>query len=342
MFVMEKEIREEPSLLSVAHKTNWQVSNKIAQKVKERNIRHIILSGRGSSDHAGIYFKYLCEIITGIPVTLAAPSVLTVYEGKLDLSNTLTIGVSQSGEAEDVLAILEKAKSQNSITVSVTNHCDSPLAQISDFHLDLCAGEEISVAATKTFVLEMYNLALIVASISNNADLNIGLQGLPEILSSVLQDDEIISMIASTMTDIQTCFVLGRGLVDAVTREIALKLQETSYIKAFGFALSDFLHGPFALIDSNSIILLLVPNDGTHSESLAMAKKLRQEGCRLVAITDDSKLDVGEKIVVPEVCDFIRPFIFACVGQLLACRISEKKGMNPDSPRGIKKITITK
>jgi glutamine---fructose-6-phosphate transaminase (isomerizing) len=342
MTLMETEIREEPDRIRDADRENRQKVRAIAEIVRTRNLKKIILSARGSSDNSGNYFKYLCEVVCGIPVSFAAPSVITLYDGKLDLSDALVIGVSQSGQAEDVLAVLLRAKAQHSLTVSITNYAKSPMAISTDFHLNLVAGEEKSVAATKTFVNQMYVLAMLVAAIAEDAVLSTELQKVSGILTQVMTRQPWIATEATALSGIRDCYVLGRGFNNAIAHELALKLQETTYIKALAFATSDFHHGPFALVDESTTVILLAPSDQTMPDSLAMIEKLHKAGANILALTDDATLPVAHKILLPPVHAYLSPFVYILAGQMFACDLSLKRGMNPDQPRGLHKVTITK
>jgi glucosamine--fructose-6-phosphate aminotransferase (isomerizing) len=340
--MMETEIREEPQKIRDAYRQNHLLVQAIALQVHARNIRKIILSARGSSDNSGTYFKYLCEVVAGIVVSFASPSVLTLYDGKLNLSDALVLGISQSGQAEDVLAVLAAAKSQGSLTVSITNAAQSPMAKAADFHLDLVAGYERSVAATKSFTSQMYVLAMLVAALSGDQTLTDQLQKVAGYLEDLFKLQDQISLAAEEWKNTQTCFVLGRGFNYAIAHELALKLQETTYIKALGFATSDFHHGPFALIDETAQVILLAPSDPTMLSSLAMIEKLQMAHATILALTDDPSLPVHQRILLPQVHAYISPFLYILAGQMFACALSLKRGLNPDSPRGLKKVTITK
>ncbi|HOP57566.1 MAG TPA: SIS domain-containing protein [Bacillota bacterium] len=342
MCFMDIEIREEPEILQNARDKNIKTIKAVAHEFSKRNIRKIVLAARGSSDHAGVYFKYLSEIVLGIPVSLSAPSVVTMYDGKLDLSDTLTIGVSQSGEAKDVLAVIERANNQHAVTVSLTNDPTSPLATKAAYHLDLSAGIEKSVAATKTFIAEMYLLALFVKELSGSPELAQEMEMLPELLENVLELDQKIAVLAAKLEDMEDCFVIGRGLSDAIALEIALKLQETSYVRAFGYATSDFRHGPFALVDKGSVAIILALEDETFPDSEDMVKRLNEAKARIVVFTDNADFPVSDKIVLPKSGKYTKPFLFAAAGQLFSLYLAKAKGLNPDNPRNLKKVTITR
>jgi glucosamine--fructose-6-phosphate aminotransferase (isomerizing) len=216
------------------------------------------------------------------------------------------------------------------------------LAKTADFHLFLNAGAEESVAATKTFVSQMYVLAMLVAALGENEVLTQELKKVPHILEETARIKYAIARQTDALKSAQSCYVLGRGFNNAIAHEFALKLQETTYIKAFGFATSDFHHGPFAMVDENTIVLLLAPSDKSMPDSLEILAKLKKTGANIIAFTDDSNLPTPNKIIVPAVHEFVSPFVYVLAGQMFACDLSLKRGLNPDKPRGLNKITITK
>lgn len=342
MIYMEKELRESPFRMEESRKANEETILAAAKEISRRKIGFVVLAGRGSSDNAGNYFKYLCETVTGIPVALAAPSVVTLYGGKLDLSHALTLGISQSGEAEDVLAVLERARDQGGLTLTLTNHPESPMAKIADFHLDLKAGEEKSVAATKTFLLEMYLLARLVLAMSGDPVLESGLSGLPGVLEDTLLLKAEISGHSALLVEAGGCYVLGRGFHNAIAHEIALKFQETAYLQALGYSTSDFHHGPFAMVDGKTPVLLLAPGDETMPGSLEMIEKLRETGTPVLAFTDEPSLPVPDRILLPKVHPYLAPFVTVLAGQMFAFDLSLKRGNDPDRPRNLKKVTVTR
>jgi glucosamine--fructose-6-phosphate aminotransferase (isomerizing) len=268
--------------------------------------------------------------------------VITAFAGKLDLSQALTIGVSQSGKAEDVLAVLNHAKKQGGLTVSLTNYPNSPMAKAADIHLWLNAGEEQSVAATKTFLSQMYVLALLVEALSQDSALGHQLVMVPHFLEEVLHAKFAIARHTDSLVKANDCYVLGRGFMTAIAHEFALKLQETTYIKALGYSTSDFHHGPFAMVDETTTVILLAPDDATMTDSVEMVKKLKAAKARIIAITDTGELPVEDKILLPKVHPAIAPFLFIMAGQMFALDLSLKRGNDPDKPRGLNKVTITK
>lgn len=342
--IMEQEIAQQPQGLLDCYSYNIKLIKEIALEAKTKNVRHIMMAARGSSDNACNYFKYMCEIYVGIPVSFAAPSVLTLYNGKLDLSDTMVIGVSQSGKAADVMEILNRAKNQGSITVSVTNNLSSPMATCSKFHIFLNVGEEKSVAATKTYMAQMYALALIAAEMSENEQLKKDLQQAPAKISEVIKLSKQIGESAQRYVKATDCYVLSRGINYAAAQETGLKIQETTYIKARAYAISDFHHGPFAVVDNKTYVLILAPSDKSQKDAEEMIDKVAATGADLTVFTDNAKLadKVNSLVLLPACPESISPFIYVTCAQMFACYLSVARGLNPDAPRGLKKVTITK
>ena len=189
------EILEQPEILKRSLENNSKNINFIVKSLKEKNINHVIIAARGTSHHAGIYAKYLMEIKLGIPVSIAAPSVTTLYNKPLNYDGALFIGISQSGRAQDVLEVLKAAKTQGAPTIAITNFDDSPLAKEAEFHLNCSAGEEKSVAATKTFTTQMHLLAWLVAEWAGDEEFKKELSSVPGILKKIIDDSDYIEQL---------------------------------------------------------------------------------------------------------------------------------------------------
>lgn len=340
MTLMQQEIYEQIELLPKSVQFNQSTMAQIGKIVKEKKIQFVVYTARGSSDNAGIYFKYLLEVHAGMVVSFAAPSVITLYEGKPHLTNTLVIGVSQSGKAKDVYAVLELAKTQGAVTVAITNHSDSPLAQLADFHLDLAMGSEKSVAATKTFTAQMLLLAHLANHLSLNDSLQSDLSQVYSLMKETLKQDSHIQEVAKQFIHDESVFVLGRGYSYGVADELALKLQETAYIKAMAFATSDFYHGPFALANKDSKFIVLAPQDSSYQNSKEIIEKIEELGAQVLVFTC-AKQAKEPKITLPNAPQSMVVFPLILASQLLSLYISLAKGLNPDTPRGLKKVTIT-
>lgn len=343
--IMEKEIFQQKKVLLDCLNYNEKTLNTIAEQIRSRGITNVVLAARGSSDNAGTYFKYAFESLTGLPVALAAPSVNTLYGGTLKLSKSLVIGVSQSGAAEDVMQVLKNAADQKALTVSITNNPESKMANMTEFHLFCNAGPELSVAATKTFLSQMFLMAQLAARTAKCVPLIDKYNNLWQKLDGILNLEPQLKELAEKLVNVNSAYVIARGLNFAIAQEASLKLQETCYLNARPYAASDFLHGPFALVDENSTVILLAPSGNSQNDVQALKTRLLDAGAKVLVITDKKELAEGAtySVVIPESNDdFMTPFYNVVVAQLLACKLSVARGLNPDAPRGLKKVTVTK
>lgn len=349
MTLMWKEISEEPKVMENCLNKNSDLITEIVKELKGSGINHVMIAARGTSDHAAIYAKYMMGILVGIPVTLAAPSIYTVYNKNLKLDKALVIGISQSGKAADVLEVIKAANSAGALTVSITNFPDSPLAEEAKYHLDLSAGLEKSVAATKTFVAQLTILAALTACWADDKALMDELRKIPQGVDQVLKSSGYIAEKAQRYRYMEDCFVLARGVNYSLAMECALKIQETCYVKAKAYATSDFYHGPYAMIERDTPVFIFAPSGLTQNDTKDMIIRLKGSGAEVVVISDDKEmLDMGTtafeipKASNPLYNDAVSPFFNAVIAQVFACNLSLAKGLNPDNPRELKKVTITK
>ncbi len=339
---MENEIFEQANCLKKAYIYNKSIFEQIVNEIKSKRIKLVVFAARGSSDNSGVFFKYLCETLYQVPVSFAAASVITLYNSKIDYQDALVIGVSQSGQAKDVLAVIDEANEQKAMTITLTNYLDSPLAKAGKYHLFLNTGEEKSVAATKTYMTQMYLLGLLTGFISNNLDLINALRTVPEVLNL---DDKILDSINNLSIahrNINSAFVLSRGYLYAIAKELALKLQETTYIQALSYSIADFYHGPFALVSKEAFCILLIPEDESFTDALKMLDDLNKVGANCLLITSASEVSNKNTILLPKVSKFVAPFLYMFVSQYFCLNLALAKGLNPDKPRGLKKVTVTK
>ena len=340
---MYEEIHQQADAVKITKKINLDKIKLIAKKIKEKNITNVVLSARGSSDNVCVYFKYMCEIFAGLPCGFAAPSVSTVYGGKLNYKNTLVIGVSQSGQGLDILNVIEEAKKAGALTIAITNYETSLLAQAADYHLYLGCGVEKSVAATKTFITEMYVLGLMCAEIANSDYLRKNLDLVPSLLKETLKEEENIFNLAKSCVDMYDCYFLARGINYVSVLESALKLQETTYVKSKAYSVSDFYHGPFAVVDDTQNIFLLHGFGRCNMNLYEMFEKLMDAKANVYVISNDSYFtDYSKTLFVPRCEECISPFAIIEAMQIFSCFLSVLKGNNPDIPRGLKKVTVTR
>ena len=344
MSIMLDEIMQQPGVLAGIEKKNDAVISALIARIKTADVKQIVIAARGTSDHCGIYVKYLSEILLGIPTGLAAPSVNTLYGAGVLYRDALVIAISQSGMAQDALAVLADAKACGAITAAVTNDPDSPVAKSAEYSLDCAAEMERSVAATKTFTAQMFCLALFLAKWSKNGELLRALRALPEGLAEELAGAEKVLDAAKEFTFMQQCIVLGRGLLYPVALEAALKMMETTYTNARGFAISDFQHGPLALVSDNSPLFVYCASDETKMDVLNAAAQYAKLGAYVILVTDDKENagDARKVFLVKKSGRYTAPFHFVVWAQLFACGLADAKRREPDTPRNIKKITITK
>ena len=345
MVQMWEEICEQSEVLKKCTDYNRETIASLVKELVTREVDMAFIAARGTSDHAGIYGKYIMEYYKGLPAALAAPSIVTIYQRKMTLKDKLVIGLSQSGRAEDVLEVIKCGNESGAITVSITNDLNSPLAREARYHLFCNTGLEKSVAATKTFITEMLLLALLVAEWSGDESLKQGLDELPGNISSIFEEkDNIISKV-QRYRYMNECFVLARGINYPIAMEAALKIQETCYIHAHAYPTSDFHHGPFAMIEKDMPVMVYAPKGPSFKNTYEMMEKIKSLEAELIVVSNDSRaLGMGNSSFrIPETCnDAISPFYNVVIAQMFACQLALAKGLNPDAPRGLHKITITK
>jgi len=343
--LMEQEIHAQSSVLEHTYRLNVEKIQTLATLIKEKNISYLTFAARGSSDNACLYFKYLCEIKTKYPVAFIHPSIITLYKGKVDYSNTVLICVSQSGQAYDIGKIVDIANAQGALTVSITNDLESPLAKKAMIHLFMGVEKERSIAATKTFTAEMLILKMLVAALENhNSKIPNSIGQLPQFIQQVLSLQPIIDSLADTLIEAKEVFVLTRGINLPIAREIVCKLQETCYLNASSYPLSDFMHGPLALVTSDTQTIILSMDEQTRADTIEMISVLKSLGTKIMILTDSQELAKMSdySLLLPSSDLDIAPFICAVAGQLLSCCLAIKRGINPDVSRNIKKVTLTK
>lgn len=346
---LEKEIREQPVVLGHVIDDNMATLKEIVSQAKERGLSSIYFVARGTSDHACIYAQYIFGILAGIPCTLGTPSVFTKYGATISLKNTLVIGVSQSGRAEDCLTVLKSANKEGALTVALTNNLESPMAKEAKYHLYCNAGPEISIAATKTFTSQAALLGAMAAVWAGNEWFLGALKELPTYADAFLMNlPGTIDSLASELKEINGAIVLGRGVSYPIALEGALKMLETNKLSMKGYAASDFHHGPVAQIKKGDVVFLLAPYGVCYDDAAEMALKLAGIGANLYVLTNEGNREIeeipyGKKIVLPYTgTELTAPFMEVMFFQLLACKMTEVRHIDPDQAGVINKITITK
>ncbi len=354
--LMWKEISETPRIFNEIQGENKEVMANLVKAIKESSATNFVAAARGTSNHALVYFKYLLEINSDYTLSLSSPSVLTLYKGKVNYRNSIILGCSQSGKAEDVLQVINMGNEQGAITIGITNDKDSPIAKAAKFHLYCDAGEEKSVAATKTFSAQLYLLLWLASEISNlKADIK-QLKILDKEIEQIFpQIDELTTKYAEKFKDMKEGFVLSRGITYSIALEATLKLQETCYIQMKGYASSEFYHGPMAMVNKDTpVIVYAAKNDVdeemqsiVRADQIKCVEKMLSLGAPVLLITNDKLLTGRFKKCNDALINFNVPeeftmFSFALFAQMFACKISCAIGNNPDAPRALSKVTITK
>jgi glucosamine--fructose-6-phosphate aminotransferase (isomerizing) len=343
MSFMLAEIREQPGAIRRFLDREAENVGRLAAACRERKIRQLFIAARGTSDHAAVYAKYLVEIVTGLPVCLAAPSVFSLYGARLRLDDALILGISQSGAAADTRTILEVNREAGRLTACITNHPDSPMARAAEHVLNCNVGEERSLPATKTYTASLAAVAALVAEYAAEAELAAGLQGVPEWIEAVLQEEEQVADRVERYRYMESCVVLGRGYHQCTALETALKLTETSYLRANAYSAADFLHGPVAAVDEGLPCFVYAPAGRTCAMMADVIRQLRARRAELLVVSDREELleQAQTPFRLPPVPEPLSPLVAIVLGQLFAYHLARVKGRDPDRPRGLKKVTVT-
>src|SRR5215216_2645809 len=343
MSLMLAEIAEQPAALERTIAAERARIAKLGNVLKSRDIHLIVLVARGSSDNAALFGRYLLEITTGIPVSLSAPSVYTIYNAQLKLDHALVVGVSQSGEGEDINLVLESARRSGAYTIGITNEPRSSMTGLVDETLLTHGGKERSVAATKTFTGQMLLFYMLAVELARQRP-SFSYEAIPAFVAGALEQQPSIRELVQRYVFMENCVVVGRGLAYANAYEMALKLMETCYVVAERFSSADFLHGPLAMVERHFPVILFAPPGAMLAgvkELLSRLKELRADTLVITA-DDEAARACSRAITMPgEIDEFLAPVPYIIPGQLFAALLAEAKGLNPDAPRSLSKVTRT-
>ena len=343
MSLMLQEIAEQPAALEKTIAEERSKIERLGQSLRRRDVDLIVLVARGSSDNAALFGRYLLEITTGIPVSLSAPSVHTLYQAKLDLKHALVIGVSQSGEGEDINRVLENAREGGAFTIGITNEPESSMVRLVHEPLLMHGGRERSVAATKTFTGQMMLLYMLAAALAQG-NRKIDYQKIPEFAARALEQKPAVAELVQRYVFMENCVVVGRGLAYANAYEFALKLMETCYVVAERFSSADFLHGPVAMIERHFPVILFAPPGVMLEGTKDLIRRLQELRADTLCLTGDLEAAAmcSRAIVMPrEIDEFLAPIPYIVPAQLFAAFLADAKGLDPDQPRSLSKITRT-
>ncbi|GGW81453.1 glucosamine-6-phosphate deaminase NagB-II [Alteromonas halophila] len=329
MSMMATEARQAPQVIARQLADNAVICEHIAERLRAIAPHMIMIIGRGSSDHAGVYAKYLFEIEMGIPVCAAAPSVSGVYGRDLQLEGTVTIVISQSGRSPDILNQTEAAKRGGAYTIALVNDETSPLAEMVDAVIPLKAGQEKAVAATKSYLATLSALLQLCTFWSQNNALSQSLAGLSSQLSATLTQAQQLSR--EKLENISSAVVLGRGLGYAVGREVALKLKEVLGLHAEAFSSAEFIHGPVTLVEKQLSIIELNVNDASKPVHDEIMQDIVRRGAKVQSLSCNGG-DVHPRL---------QPLLLLQRFYLDIEAIAVAMRLDPDTPPGLNKVTKT-
>ncbi|MEZ5402279.1 MAG: SIS domain-containing protein [Bryobacteraceae bacterium] len=352
MSIMLDEIRQQPDVLDRTLREQIPAVESLKRAIVQRQPRMVILAARGTSDNAALFGRYLLEISTGVPVSMAAPSTFTLYGAKINYRDALVVGISQSGESTDTNIVIERARDQGALTVGITNEAQSSLAGLAEVVFHVKAGQERSVAATKTYTGQLMMIYLLAYAMGAPISID-QLRQIPAWADAALKLENDIGIRASRYRFMERTVVVGRGLNYANAFEFALKLMETCYIVAERFSSADFLHGPIAMVESSFPVFLFTPGGVTWSSMQTILDKVGVARAEMLLITDRSNpeaVNLGLRTVciparlaqegpLPE--EVFTPIPYIIPAQLFAAALAEEKGLDPDQPRGLSKVTRT-
>lgn len=327
--LMFQEVSETPERFRIHAQHHVELYKDLAEQIRAFSPEYVYIVGRGTSDHAGVFAKYLIEVELGIPVSSAAPSVASIFGRSLDLKRALVIIISQSGRSPDVLAQARAAKKSGALCVALVNDDTSPLNGIADVFVPLLAGPEKAVAATKTYLCTLFSILNIVAHWKNDEKLQSQIKDLPDLMQDMQFADPQLRL--DTLQSLRHCVVLGRAFGYAISREIALKIKEICAIQAEAFSSAEFLHGPISLLNKEMTIIDVSVFDesiAAHSEQITEIKK---RGGKVATL----------HVINANISPRLLPLLIMQRFYLDIEFIAQQMGCDPDSPVGLNKVTQT-
>lgn len=341
---LRDEIHEQPTVIARLLDSQMGEVRKIADAMRGQEIEYVLIAARGTSDNAARYGQYLLGAYNRLPVGLTTPSLFSVYREPPRLARGLVIGISQSGQSPDIVAVLAEARRQGAPTLAITNDIDSPLSDQADYVIPLQAGEERAVAATKTYTAQLAALAVLSCAWREDADRLEALGQVPQVVAHVLEEEERIADAVERYRYMERCVVLGRGYNYATAFEIALKLKELTYLDVEPYSSADFMHGPIAAVRGGYPAIVVAPSGKMYDTMRDFTLELKSRGAELLAISDCEDLlsEAVTPLPLPEgVPEWLSPLVAVVPGQLFALHLTLVKGYDPERPLGLQKITRT-
>lgn len=340
-----KEIHEQDKCISKCIQINEPKVAKIVEEFKKRNLRNIIFVGRGSSEHAAILGKYLIEVNSRYQCNVMSPSVVSCYDSNMSLKDSMVIGISQSGVAQDCYLVMKKCENDGGLCVSVTNEEDTIMNMVGEYHLNNECGVEKSVTAAKSYITQAVVVSLFAAYLANNSELLKSIYNLPEDVKNAYDFEEDVGKIVPYYRNIDRILLFARGLMFAVTQEAELKIQETCYLEARNYASSDYQHGPIATTQKFVPTIFLIADSKTNQSTFDLHNRLKEEyDIHSLIITNNEKYTKSSDLNIildDRINELSAVFTSIVIFQMFACLLSIERGFNPDSPVGVSKHTVT-
>jgi len=343
MSLMLKEILEQPQALRKTFQAERAHALGFMRSTRKRNFRLVVLVARGTSDNAARLARYLTEITTGIPASLSAPSVHTLYRANVDYRQALVVGISQSGEGTDINRVLEAAKRRGGYTVGITNEKHSTMAKLVDEVFLVHAGRQQSVAATKTYTGQLMVFYLLAAALGRDVTME-SVSEIPDRVKETLKLIPELRELVERYRYMDHCVVVARGINYGNAFEFALKLMETCYVIAERFSAADFLHGPIALIERDFPAFIFMPPGKTFNHMRELTARLGKLRADVVAISGPgARIPAATRVIrVPgKIPEIYSPIPYIVPGQIFAALLAEIKGLDPDKPRSLHIVTQT-
>jgi glucosamine--fructose-6-phosphate aminotransferase (isomerizing) len=341
---LHDEILEQPEAARRQLSSSSDALEALAARLRRKPVASVVIAARGTSDHAAIYAQYVLGVRNGLSVGLATPSVVSVYGADLDVQGSLVIGISQSGASPDIVAVVGSAARQGAPTLAITNDRTSALAAAADHDIDLAAGPELAIAATKTYTTSLLAVARLSLALAPEPEAQRALHGLPAAMIAALELEAAVAGIVAELGPIDRCVVVGRGFEYATAREWALKLKELARVFADPYSAADFLHGPIALVQPGIPALVLAPAGAAADSMTDLLADLRARDVESVVLSDLAATRALGRwpVALPDgVPEWLRPIVSIVPGQLFAYHLTRARGLDPDAPRYLAKVTRT-
>ena len=345
--ILYQEIHQQPEIVRQFLAHQGQKIVQIARQISDFGVTHIIIAARGTSDNAARYAQYLFGANNHIPVALATPSLYTLYKSPPTVKDALVIGISQSGRSPDIVSVIETSRQQGQPTLAITNDLESPLAEAAEWVIDLQAGKERAVAATKTYTTSLAALALLSTALLDDGSRLEELNKIPLWMQNALSVTTENLARVERYTYITRSAVVGRGYNYSTAFEAALKIKELTRIVTEPYSSADFLHGPISVLKAGFRFPLLViaPSGKTQADLGSFLATVGERGAETIVVSDQPEIlslaDVPFRL--PEgVPEWLSPMVAIIPGQLMALQLTLAKGLNPDQPVGLTKVTETR